>query len=187
MHGRSGGSGEPARVNASSNAWFGLGLDPRRALGQRPSVPHQQGQEVFYVDAALVGCGHALSQLRVHVWTAPGIESRSAAVPCRTKECYSFRSEATASGARGFSNSRMMRSGLAGVDPICCFARTRANNSALDAILSLPPNQRATAPSQPQHAAAGDLLSRSSADRMAFNAAVPARSSTSSAAQSNVR
>src|SRR5689334_20205942 len=27
------GSGEPARVNASSNAWFGLGPDPRRALG----------------------------------------------------------------------------------------------------------------------------------------------------------
>src|SRR6516164_9397862 len=27
------GSGEPARVNASSNARFGLGADPRRALG----------------------------------------------------------------------------------------------------------------------------------------------------------
>ena len=27
------GSGKPARVNASSNAWFGLGPDPRRALG----------------------------------------------------------------------------------------------------------------------------------------------------------
>src|SRR5215510_14288871 len=27
------GSGEPARVNASSNARFGLGPDPRRALG----------------------------------------------------------------------------------------------------------------------------------------------------------
>jgi hypothetical protein len=83
MHGRSGGSGEPARVNASSIAWFGLGPDPRRALGQRPSVPHQQGQEVFYVDAALVGCGHALSQLRVHVWTAPGIEipQRSSPLP----------------------------------------------------------------------------------------------------------
>src|SRR5215831_19677315 len=36
------GSGEPAWVNASSNACFRLGPDPRRALGPAATAPHQQ-------------------------------------------------------------------------------------------------------------------------------------------------
>src|SRR6516165_10567976 len=55
------GSGEPARVNASSNARFGLGPDPRRALGPAAIRAHQQAGHMTAPDQCCINVKKLLS------------------------------------------------------------------------------------------------------------------------------
>src|SRR5215510_10172013 len=55
------GSGEPAWVNASSNACFRLGPDPRRALGPAAAAPHQQAGHMTAPDQCCINVKKLLS------------------------------------------------------------------------------------------------------------------------------